>query len=253
MIVINEDVIALQHTIGGKIQGLTNELNSLQDTINNLESQYGQLGMISRVENLLERTMSKRLGWNIKFISDIDKNYVKRVSIATKVPIIMISRKFTTDVVNALKAGDCSSVLLKLKNELKNIANKVVHQGEEPFKEDFTYNLNYIVIEASTAGGSFHAALPVDALSLVDTDGDSYRAKETKKDIFILEPTKECLQRALIKALDNKNLTEEQKQKYSYIIRNGSYKIIKEHIQESISKIYKILGNKIMISNIYNK
>lgn len=250
MIVINEDVVALQHTIGSKFQSLIDELNSLQSDIVNSENQFGQLGMVTKVENLLERTMSKKLGWNVKIISDIDSNYVRNISIATKVPTIILSRKFTTDFIKAIKQGDCKSVLLKLKNDLKSKAKEVVQQGIDPFEEKF----NYIMIEASTADGCFHAALPVNALSLVDTEDDqSYIAKETKKDHFILEPTKEYLQKTLIKALDNKKLTEEQRHKYLQIIHNGVYRIMKEHIQESVSKHYKILGNRVVISNIYSK
>jgi len=250
MIVINEDLVAIERTIGGKFQSLIDELNNLQSSVINSESQFGQLGMVTKVEDLLERSMSKKLGWNVKIISEIDPQYVRNISIATRVPTVILSRKFTTDFIKALKQGDCKSVLIKLKNDLKNKAKEVVNQGTDPFEERF----NYIMIEASTVGGSFHAALPVNALSLVDTDDDNaYVAKEVKKDHFILKPTKEYLQKTLIKALENKKLTEEQRQKYLQIIHNGIYRIIKEHIQESISKHYKILGNRVIISNIYNK
>ena len=67
--IINEDVIALQHTIGSKFQGLIDDLNKFQGLLGNLETQFGQLGMVARVEKLLERVMSKRLGWNIRIIS----------------------------------------------------------------------------------------------------------------------------------------------------------------------------------------
>ena len=250
MIVINEDIVVLQHTIGGKFQSLIDELNSLQSSIINSENQFGQLGMVTKIESLLERTMSKKLGWNVKIIPDIDSNYIRKISIATRVPTIILSRKFTTDFIKAIKQGDCKSVLAKLKNDLKSKAQEVVNQGTDPFEERF----NYIMIEASTVGGSFHAALPVNALSLVDTDDDNaYVAKEVKKDHFILKPTKEYLQKTLRKALESKKLTEEQRQKYLQIIHNGVYRIIKEHIQESASKHYKIFGNRVVISNIYSK
>ena len=58
---------------------------------------------------------------------------------------------------------------------------------------------------------------------------------------------------AIIKALYNKGLSEEQLNKYLKIAMLGNYKIIKEHIQENINKNYKILGNKIIVSSIYNK
>ena len=248
--IINEDVIALQHTIGSKFQGLIDDLNKFQGLLGNLETQFGQLGMVARVEKLLERVMSKRLGWNIRIISDISPEYVKTISVSTIIPTVVISRKFTTDLIKALKQGDCKNILLKLKKELKEKAEAVYKYGEDPFTE----GLNYIVVEASTAGGCFHAALPVNALSLVDTEDDqSYVAKETKKDHFILEPTKEYLQKTLLKALDNKGLSEEQKQNYIHIIKNGIYRIIKEHLQENINKSYKILGNRVIISSIYNK
>ena len=250
MIVINEDVIALQRTIGGKFQSLIDDLNQFTNVINDLEGQFGQLGMVTRVEKLLERAMAKKLGWNIKILPEIDKEYVKNISISTIIPTLILSRKFTTDLIKALKQGDCKNILLKLKNDLKSKVEDV-RQGIDPFEE----KLNYIVIEASTAGGCFHAALPVNALSLVDTDDadKAYVAKETKKDHFVLKPTKEYLQKTLFKALNNMNFTEEQKQNYLRIINNGVFKIIKEHIQESVTKHYKILGNKIIISNIYNK
>ena len=250
MIVINENVINLQNTISGKFQTLINSLNELKGSIVNLESQFGQLGMVARVEDLLQRTLSKILGWNVKIISDIDNEYVRNISIVTKIPTIILSRKFTTDFIKAIQQDSCKDIVLKLKNELKSKAKEVTDKGIDPFDE----RLNYIVVEASTAGGSFHAALPVNALALVDTDdNNSYVAKEIKKDHFILKPTKEYLQKVLIKALKNKILTEEQKYNYLKIIKNGTYRIIKEHIQESFTKHYKILGNKIVISNIYNK
>lgn len=250
--IISEDVIALQHTLGGKFQGLIDELNSLGSTINNIESQFGQLGMITRVEGLLERIMSKRLGWDIRFVSDIDKDYVKNISISTRVPVILLSRKFTTDLVKTLKQGNCKPVLLKLKTDLKNKANEVVNHGNDPFQEKY----DYLIIEASTAGGCFHAALPVEAITLVDTDdaNKAYTPEEVKKDLFVLKPTKEYLQKTLLKALKGKRLTESERQKYENIIINGVYRITKNHIQEAISKHHKILGNhRIVISRIYNK
>lgn len=250
-IVINEDVVALQRTIGSKFQALIDDLNKLQNLMGDLEGQFGQLGMVTRVEKLLERLMAKRLGWNVRIIPEIDKDYVRKISISTIVPTLILSRKFTTDFIKAIRQGDCKNILLKLKNDLKYQAEEVTKNGNDPFEE----KLNYIVIEASTAGGCFHAALPVNALSLVDTeDADkAYIAKETKKDHFILEPTKEYLQRTLLKALKNKELTEEQKRNYLHIIQNATYRIIKEHLQESVNNYYKVLGNRIIISNIYNK
>lgn len=249
-IVINEDVIALQRTIEGKFQALIDDLNKFQNLMGDLEGQFGQLGMVARVEKLLERAMAKRLGWNIRIIPEIDKEYVRKISISTIIPTLILSRKFTTDFIKAIRQGDCKNILLKLKNDLKQRAKEVIDQGNDPFEE----KLNYIVIEASTAGGCFHAALPVNALSLVDTDDDkAYIAKETKKDHFILEPTKEYLQKTLLKALKNKELTEEQRENYLHIIKNGTYRIIKEHLQENVNNSYKVLGNRIVISNIYNK
>lgn len=259
--IINEDVIALQHTIGARFNKLADELDTLQSSIVNMESQFGQLGMVTRVEELLERTMPKKLGWNIRILPQIESNYVLDIthSLLAKaynsLPTIKLSRKFTTDFIKAIKQGSCKSVINKLKEELKEKATAVYKRGEDPFEENlYTKNLNYIVVEASTAGGCFHAALPVNALSLVDTEDDqSYVAKETKKDHFILEPTKEYLQKTLLKALNSQGLTEEQKQNYIHIIKNGIYRIIKEHLQENINKSYKILGNRVIISSIYNK
>ena len=250
-VVINEDIIALERTIGGKFQGLIDDLNKYQNLISDLENQFGQLGMVTRIEKLLERSMAKRLGWNIKILPDIDSSYIKRIMISTIVPTLILSRKFTLDFIKAIKQGNCKNILLKLKSDLKQQAEDVVRKGIDSFEE----RLNYIIVEASTADGCFHAALPVNALSLVDTDdaNKAYIAKETKKNYFILKPTKEYLQKTLLNAINSKELTEEQKRKYLYIINNGVYRIIKEHIQESTNKNYKVLGNKIIISNIYNK
>lgn len=253
-VIVNEYIIALERTTGGKFQNLISDLNKYAGLVNDLEAQFGQLGMVSRIEKLLERSVAKRLGWNVRIISEIDKDYIRNISISTIVPTLILSRKFTTDFIKAIKQGDCKNILLKLKNDLKAKAQEVVREGNDPFEESMIKQ-NYIVIEASTAGGCFHAALPVNALSLVDTDDadKAYVAKETKKNHFILKPTKEQMKTAIIKALYNKGLSEEQLNKYLKIAMLGNYKIIKEHIQENINKNYKILGNKIIVSSIYNK
>ena len=241
-------VISIFNTTPGKFQALSAALDEFKPLLANLEQQFGELGMISRFEKLVERVAAKKLGWNVKIFPEVSDHYILKVLISTIIPTIHLSRKFAIDLVKALRTGSSSPVIQKLRTQLMNLANKV-RSGEEPFEERF--KTSYIMIEASTAGASFQAALPVDALSLVDTeDADkAYRAKEVKKNVFVLKPTTEQIKKRLIEYCVSNGL-----QSHLEIVNQGNIKIIKERILESNNKTYKQLGNKSTISNIkYDK
>lgn len=241
-------VISIFNTTPGKFQALSAALDEFQSLVMNLEQQFGQLGMVSRFEKLVERVAAKKLGWNIKIFPEMSDKYVLKVLISTIIPTIHLSRKFAIDLIKAIRSGSSSPVIQKLRTQLTNMA-KQVRAGEEPFEERF--KTSYIMVEASTAGASFQAALPVNALSLVDTeDADkAYKAKEVKKNVFVLKPTTEQIKKCLIEYCLSNGL-----QPYLEIINKGNIRIIKERILESNNKTYKQLGNKITISNIkYDK
>ena len=68
-----------------------------------------------------------------------------------------------------------------------------------------------------------------------------------------MEPTKEYLQATLLDVINSYNIDETTKRKYYKIIKEGKYKIIKDHIQEDLNNCYKILSKKVLISNIHKQ
>lgn len=241
-------IIDFKNTTQGKFQALIEALSKLGPTIMSIEQQFGTLGMVSRVEKLLEILMEKKLGWNVKIYPEIKSNYIIKILINTILPTLHLSRRFTIDIIKAARAGDVTPVVRKLYSDLQNVAKSVRDQGEDPFEESYN-KYSYIMVEASTVGGCFHAALPVNAISLVDTDDadQAYVAQEleNKKDHFILKPTTEQVRSCLINFCKEHNLKE-----YLKIVRTGNIRIIKEHIQEHFNFSYKILGNNISLSKI---
>lgn len=247
------EVIDIHNTTQGKFQSLIEALSKLGPTLQNMEAQFGILGTVAKVEKLLEILISKKLGWNAKIYPEIKNNYIIRILTSTIVPTLHLSRRFTIDLIKAARKGDVSPVIKELKNQLNTAAHLVRDKGIDPFEENIVrYPFSYIVVEASTIGGCFHAALPVNAISLVDTDDadNAYVAQELKdkKDHFILKPTTEQIRNCLTQYFKVHNLRE-----YLKIATVGDIKIIKEHLQEDVNKNYKILGNKISFSNIYHK
>ena len=246
------DVINLKNTVSGKFQALIEALSELGPVVNNMESQFGTLGMVSKIEEYLQTLISKKLGWNIKIHSEIKNDrYVTKILASTIIPTIFLSRKFTLDIIKAAKKGDVSSVVKKLKKELFSIVHSVRDEGVDPFEENYN-PYSYIIVEGSTVGTCFHAAVPVDSISLVDTDSadKAYIAQElkNKKNHFILRPTTEQVRSCLVNFCKRNNLKE-----YLKILKSGNIRIIKEHIQEDVNKSYKILGNNIILSNIRYK
>lgn len=134
---------------------------------------------------------------------------------------------------------------------------KSVRSGTDPFDEQYIIFEVEAPVSTDSMGtlASFKGALPVNKLSLVDTeDADKdYVAKEVKKNHFILKPASDYLREACLKALYNKCLSEEELRNYLQIARTGIYKIIKEHISESANYTYKTLGDRISLSPIRYK
>lgn len=252
-----QNVVDLKGSTSSKFQNLCNALNDIAPTIQNIENQYGTLGMVARVEQLLERIITHKLGWNVRISAEIRYHYIIKISIHTPIPVLYLSRRFSIDLIKAARKGDVCPVVKELRNQLIKAVN-AVKTGHDPFSESVpNYSFSYIIVEASTADGCFHAALPVNALSLVDTDDadTAYIAKELKhkKNHFILEPTKEYLQATLLDVINSYNIDETTKRKYYKIIKEGKYKIIKDHIQEDLNNCYKILSKKVLISNIHKQ
>lgn len=266
---MKEAVINLADTSGRKFQALADSLNDLVPTIQQGEMQFGLLGLVARVEGYLKSEIERKLGLRVSFINDKSAGYMDHISVAGPVPVITLKRKLSLDIVKAAKQGDIRPVINTLKNEItahvKQVRSGNIEEG---------FNLEYIVLEVEAPAApiaadslgtlaSFKGALPVEKLSLVDTDGEKdYVAKEYKKDHFILHPTKEhfiykhekdYIQRAVINALYNKGLSESELRNYLHIARNGIYKIIKEHMSESANYEYRRLGDKITLSAIRYK
>lgn len=241
-------VINLRNTTQGKFQLLVDALNKTGPVIKDLEAQFGTLGMVSRVEKYLEILMAKKLGWNVKIYPEIKNSYIIKIMTSTIIPTLILSRKFALDIIKAAKSNAIPVVVKDLKNQLAAAAHSVRDDGVDPFEESCN-KYNYIMIEASTAGGCFHGAIPVNAISLVDTDDadQAYVAHElkNKKDHFILKPTTEQIKNHLVRFCRENNLEE-----YLKILRSGNIIIIKEHIQEDVNKNYKILGKNIILSKI---
>ena len=249
-------VINLENTPARKFQVLADELNKQGASIAALEQNMGVLAMISKLEDLFQSLLKSKLGLSSRFISDKSSGYIENLLTSSHVPSIILKRRLSLDIANAVKKGDVSPVIGRFKNELVGIV-KSVHRGEEPFDE------NYLVFEVEgclptdSQGtlASFKGALPVNKLSLVDREeaDRDFVAKEIKKNHFILKPTSEYLRQACLKALYSKALSEEELRNYLHIARTGIYKIVKEHISESANYTYKTLGDKITLSPIRHK
>ena len=263
---MNEAVINLADTAGRKFQLLADNLNELVPMIQQGESQFGILGLVAKIEGYLKSEIEKKLGLRVNFINDKSAGYLDHISIAGPVPVATLKRKLSLDIINAAKHGDVKPVINSLRNEIMADVKKVRSGNLEE-----SYGKEYLVFEVEGPVGdsvgtlaSFKGVLPVEKLSLVDTDGETdYVAKEYKKDHFILHPTKEhfmykhekdYIQRAVINALYNKGLSEVNLRNYLQIARNGIYKIIKEHMSESANYHYRRFGDTITLSTIrYSK
>lgn len=259
-------VINLSNTPGKKFQLLADSLNQLIPTIQAGEQQYGILGLVSRVEGYLKSEIEKKIGLRVVFMNNKSPGYLERISIQGPSPVAVLKRKFSLDVIQAAKQGDITPVINELKKEIIDDVKRVRSgQVEESFKREYlVFEVEGPVGDSVGTLASFKGVLPVDKLSLVDTDGETdYIAKEYKKDHFILHPTREqfiyqneknYLQRTVINALYKKGLSENKLREYLQIARNGNYRIIKEHLLESANYHYRKLGETITISPIvYNK
>lgn len=266
-----ESITNLADTSGRKFQSLADNINELIPTIQQGEAQFGILGLVAKLEGYLKSEIEKKLGLRVVFNTDKTAGYLVHLSVSGPVPVITLKRKFSLDIINAAKRGDVRPVINTLKSEITNQVKRV-RAGvlEERYKREY---LVFEVEGPAAPGGvgdsvgtlaSFKGVLPVDKLSLVDTDGETdYVAKEYKKNHFVLHPTKEhfiykpekdYLQRTVINCLYNKGLSEAELRNYLHIARNGMYTIIKEHISESANYQYRRLGNSITLSTIrYSK
>lgn len=255
---MNEDVVQLAGSTGRKFQELADELNRYAPIMVQGEAQFGILGIISKIETMLSSLIQKKFKANVSFVNEKTPGYIQTVRIQGPKPTIFLKRKFSIDVLKAAKSGDVRPVINSLKDEMyKNVQS--VQRGENP------YNESYLVIECEAACpasvqssdsdgtlASFKGVLPVKKLSLVDTDGkeNAYVAKEVKKDHFILKPTTEQIRAAVINALYNHGLSEQELSNYLRIARYGRFTILKERMTESANRTYKCFGDKITLSSI---
>ena len=114
---------------------------------------------------------------------------------------------------------------------------------------------NYLVfeVEGCCSDGtlaSFKGIQPIEPVSLVDTDGSekSLVPKEVKKDIFILQPTKEQLKSNILKYIKTHSIPENDKFNYIKLLNSGSINILKLALTESYNS-YKLIS-EIKLSTI---
>lgn len=116
-------------------------------------------------------------------------------------------------------------------------------------------NRNYLVfeVEGCCSDGtlaSFKGIQPIEPVSLVDTDGSekSLIPKEVKKDVFVLQPTKEQLKSNILKYIKTHSIPENDKFRYLEILNSGNINILKLALTESYSS-YKLV-NEVKLSII---
>lgn len=266
-------VIALKDNMLAKINKLFNDVGEfvMQQVPNQINMGMADLFQVSKkIENYLLSMIEKELGVNAEFVKSIGNSYIRKIYFANK-PRLILDRKLVMDVTKiALQKTTPNEIAKQFRNELKAIIDSV-KSGNDPFAESFVKKA-YLVFEAeaaisstvspsiegNTSNGtlaSFKGVLPVEPVSLVDTDGEEkvLIPKEVKKDHFVLKPTKEQLQLAILRNISNSKLSEMDYKRYVAITRFGNIKIIKEHLTESLPKVYKRFGDSITISNITYK
>lgn len=266
-------VIALKDNMLAKINKLFNDIGEfvMQQVPNQINMGMADLFQVSKkIENYLLSMIEKELGVNAEFVKSIGNSYIRKIYFANK-PRLILDRKLVMDVTKiALQKTTPNEIAKQFRNELKAIIDSV-KSGNDPFAESLVKKA-YIVFEAeaaisstvspsiegNTSNGtlaSFKGVLPVEPVSLVDTDGEEkvLIPKEVKKDHFVLKPTKEQLQLAILRNISNSKLSEMDYKRYVAITRFGNIKIIKEHLTESLPKVYKRFGDSITISNITYK
>ena len=265
-------VIALKDNMLAKINKLFNDVGEfvMQQVPNQINMGMADLFQVSKkIENYLLSMIEKELGVNAEFVKSIGNSYIRKIYFANR-PRLILDRKLVMDVTKiALQKTTPNEIAKQFRNELKAIIDSV-KSGNDPFAESFVKKA-YLVFEAEAAISStspsiegnasngtlasFKGVLPVEPVSLVDTDGEEkvLIPKEVKKDHFVLKPTKEQLQLAILRNISNSKLSEMDYKRYVAITRFGNIKIIKEHLTESLPKVYKRFGDSITISNITYK
>lgn len=266
-------VITLKDNMLAKINKLFNDVGEfvMQQVPNQINMGMADLFQVSKkIENYLLSMIEKELGVNAEFVKSIGNSYIRKIYFANR-PRLILDRKLVMDVTKiALQKTTPNEIAKQFRNELKAIIDSV-KSGNDPFAESFIKKA-YLVFEAEAAISptvspsiegnasngtlaSFKGVLPVEPVSLVDTDGEEkvLIPKEVKKDHFVLKPTKEQLQLAILRNISNSKLSEIDYKRYVAITRFGNIKIIKEHLTESLPKVYKRFGDSITISNITYK
>lgn len=266
-------VIALKDNMLAKINKLFNDVDEfvMQQVPNQINMGMTDLFQVSKkIENYLLSMIEKELGVNAEFVKSIGNSYIRKIYFANK-PRLILDRKLVMDVTKiALQKTTSNEIAKQFRNELKAIIDSV-KSGNDPFAESLVKKA-YLVFEAEAAISStvspsiegnasngtlasFKGVLPVEPVSLVDTDGEEkvLIPKEVKKDHFVLKPTKEQLQLAILRNISNSKLSEMDYKRYVAITRFGNIKILKEHLTESLPKVYKRFGDSITISNITYK
>lgn len=266
-------VIALKDNMLAKINKLFNDVGEfvMQQVPNQINMGMTDLFQVSKkIENYLLSMIEKELGVNAEFVKSIGNSYIRKIYFANR-PRLILDRKLVMDVTKiALQKTTPNEIAKQFRNELKAIIDSV-KSGNDPFGESLVKKA-YLVFEAEAAISStvspsiegnasngtlasFKGVLPVEPVSLVDTDGEEkvLIPKEVKKDHFVLKPTKEQLQLAILRNISNSKLSEMDYKRYVAITRFGNIKIIKEHLTESLPKVYKRFGDSITISNITYK
>ena len=258
-------VIALKDNMLAKINKLFNDVGEfvMQQVPNQINMGMADLFQVSKkIENYLLSMIEKELGVNAEFVKSIGNSYIRKIYFANR-PRLILDRKLVIDVTKiALQKTTPNEIAKQFRNELKAIIDSV-KSGNDPFGESFVKKA-YLVFEAEAAisstvspsiEGNASNGTPVEPVSLVDTDGEEkvLIPKEVKKDHFVLKPTKEQLQLAILRNISNSKLSEMDYKRYVAITRFGNIKIIKEHLTESLPKVYKRFGDSITISNITYK
>lgn len=264
------EVIKLANHALHKMQIVSVDIDKAMKTSASLGLDDFQL--YKKIEDYLKSIFEKVLGLKVRYNKSNSKMYILLISFKT-IPTIYLNKRLIIDLMKVTKNGESTTkVTNSLKDDMRYIMNSL-SKGEDPFELSMqeSFKKSYIVFEVEApmpiAGNSllpaadqgtlasFKGVLPVEAVSLVDTDGDekSLIPKEVKKDHFVLKPTKEQLQRAILKNILNTKLTEKEYNRYAGLIRLGNIKIIKENLTESIDSLYRKFTENITISKIYYK
>lgn len=108
-------VINLDNTPARKFQVLADELNKQGASIAALEQNMGVLAMISKLEDLFQSLLKSKLGLSSRFISDKSSGYIENLLTSSHVPSIILKRRLSLDIANAVKKGDVSPVIGRFK------------------------------------------------------------------------------------------------------------------------------------------